>query len=282
MVATAVNTATHSRRGSARVQVARHLGASEIVRLTTHPLVVVGVVASLAWAATPAGRESPYINQAPGTPYNVYLGLTILPSFLLGPLTLFAANLLASRERRAATTEILAPAPTPARTQTLGLLIAPLGPAALAAVIAAAQVAGFRAFGLTPSRWPTIAELAIHPAMVLGGGMLGVAVARWLPIPGAAAITMLLLVGTYPAGAAFGRDSWMSFAPLMDLAATEDFQHITYFPGSVAWHVAYLLCLDAMAAIAALLATPGPRRALLAAGAGTALAAAAAGWAQLP
>jgi len=247
-----------------------------------HPVVVAGVVLSVAWAAIPAVRDSPYVSQAPGTPFNVYIGLVTLPSFLLGPLTLFATSLLASRERRAGTTEILAAVPASARTQTLGLLIAPAGPAALAAVVAAAQVAVFRAFGLVPSRWPTIEELAIHPTMVLGGGMLGVAVARWLPVPGGTALIMFLLVATYPAGAALGRDSWMSFAPLMDLATTEDFQHVTYFPGSVAWHVAYLLCLDAMAAIAALLATPGPKRGLLTIGAGAALAAAAAGWAQLP
>jgi hypothetical protein len=259
------------------------LGAWECVRLTTHPLVGLGVAISVLWVLAPALRESPQLSSAPGTPYNVYLGLVTLPSFLLGPLTLFAANLLASRDSRAGTAELLAGAPTTARTRTLGLLLAPVGPAALAALIAVAQVAAFRAAGVVPSRWPTVAELAVHPAMVLGGGVLGVAVARRLPVPGAAAITMVLLVGTYPVGAALGRDTWLSFAPLMDLATSDDRgRHVTYFPGSVAWHVAYLLCLAALAAIAALQGTPGPRRALLAAGLVALSAAAGAGWAQLP
>jgi hypothetical protein len=266
-----------------RLRATAALAAREIIRLTVHPLVVGGALASVVWAATPAVRDSPLMSYAPGTPLNVYNGLTLVPSLLLGPLTLFAANLLATRERRAGTGDVVGCVPTTARTRTLAALLAPIGPALLTAVLVAGQVQAYRVLGPSPSRWPTLAELATQPATVIGAGVLGVAVARWLPFPGAAAITMLLLGASYPAAVTLGQTTWLSFAPWRDLVIVDDTNRIlSYFPGSVTWHVAYLLGLSAMAAVAALLATPGPRRALIGTGLLAILAVAGAGWAQLP
>jgi len=267
----------------ALLPIAAALGARDIVRLTTHPLVVTATIVSIAWAAIPAVRDSTVTSMAPGTALNIYLILAHSPSFLVGPATLFAANLLATRERRAGTGALLTAAPVSVRTRTVSLLLAPLGPAILTTVTAAVQVAAFRALGPAPSRWPTAYELATQPATVIGAGLLGVMVARWLPYPGATAITMFILAASFTTTANLGRDTWLSFAPWRDLVITDEHNNILgYFPGTVAWHVAYLLCLGAMAATAALLATPGPRRGLIAAGLVAVLAAAGTGWAQLP
>lgn len=259
------------------------LGVQETVRLTKHPLGVAGVLGSVVWSANPALRDSALLRYSPGTSFSVYNSLTVLPTLLLGPTVLFAANLLTSRERRAGTTEILASTPVRTRARTVGLLAAAFGPAILTAVMVAAQVTAFHTFGPRPSRWPTVDELATRPVMVLRAGLLGVMIGRWLPFPGSAAVAVVTLGFLNTIAGNLGQDTWLSFVPWRDLVTTDEQGRIIgYFPGSVRWRVAYLLCLDAMAAIGALPKTPGPKRALFACGLVAAAMAAFTRWSQLP
>ncbi len=118
------------------------------------------------------------------------------------------------------------------------------------------------------------------PLSVLGGGLLGVMVARWAPWPGAAALVMVALVtvhislperlrllGAYVEFARWGEPSW-AWAGVID--------------GSRGWHAIYLLALCGMAATGALLVDARRRMPVLLLGAVLTGCAVVAGWAQLP
>jgi hypothetical protein len=232
-----------------------HLAASEAVRLVRHPLIVAGSLIS-------AGLAAAVLAGAP--PNNVYEALTVLYSFVLGPLAFFTARLAASRDRRSRLSRVLDATPVRERTRTIALLIACCGPAALVAAMAGATVIAYRTADATPPRWPTIGVLLVQPVTVLGGGLLGVMTARWLPWPGAGLTVMaILVIWVQLAGYDTRHETARSLAPYRALSTTNATGTvIAYFPGSLTWHTLYLLGLCAMAAIGALLATPGRRRAL--------------------
>jgi hypothetical protein len=274
------------------------LARREAVRLTTHPLVVTGCLAAMALSMRLGGLWTATVTSGSSPPFQSFSALTVLPSLVLGPFVFFAANLTASRERRAGTSELLAGTPLSPRARTAAALLAALGPAVLTALIIAVTLLFYHGIGAQPVRWPSVLELTMQPARVLGAGLLGVMVARWLPWPGSAAVTMVLLyawsnigpwIATYgTADATHTMRSaylWISFAPFREVVTYRDPTLANVSPafyGSIAWHDAYLLCLGAMAAVGALLATPGPRRPLLTAGTVAVAAAAFSGWRQLP
>jgi hypothetical protein len=251
------------------------LGGWEAARLLRHPLVLLAAAGSYVFALN-------HVNN--GSAGNIYEGITSVQSLILGPAAFFAANRAASRDRRADTAEMVTTAPTGPRRRTIAVLLAAAGPAVLTAAVIAALAMTYRGVGITPPRWPAWPELAVQPVTVLGGGLLGVLTARWVPHAGGAAIVMLALYwGEALIGRGPGTETIQVLAPFSELQLNDTRGHMVgWFPGSVPWHLAYLLCLDAMAAIGAVLATPGPRRALLAAGCAAVAGAALTGWAQLP
>lgn len=244
------------------------LGGSEIRRLVLHPV----FLASLAFVAITAG-----VDLRPG-PREAYSVVTSAGTFFLGPFTFFAANLLASRDRRHRTEEWLSSLPATRQQRTAAALLACTGPVAVAALLVLVAYIGFGSAGLFV-RHPHPLEMLSVLLGVLGGGLLGVMVARWAPWPGAAALVMVALVavhislperfallGAYVEFARWGEPSW-AWAGLID--------------GSRAWHVVYLLVLGAMAATGALLVDARRMRVLLLGGVFT-VCAVVAGWAQLP
>jgi hypothetical protein len=194
-----------------------------------------------------------------------YMFLTSQPSFLLGPAAFVSVNMIASRDRRAGTCDIVAATPTRPRTQTVALLCAAIGPALLCTAIVSAMAVAHHEYALADWLSPTFAEVAVQPVIVLSGGMLGVAVARWLPYPGAPVAVLVALVG-WVTVASSAHTVW--FAPYGQFVYVldSDLQHVSgRMPGSHPWHDTYVLCLGLLAATAALWATRGPKRPLLAA-----------------
>jgi hypothetical protein len=267
------------RSGAGRVSNGRRvllaLWRKDAIRLTRHPVVAVGALYSLVLS----------LNVPYGSPaLDDYQSFSMLSALIMGPPTLFAANLVASRDRRAGSIEMLSSTPAGARTRTSAMLFANLGPAALSIVVIAVALGAFRLLDMAPPRWPPLGELAVQPATVLGAGLLGVMTARWLPIPGGAAIVMVALVLWVDlSGYHLPSETAMSLAPIREFEVSNGQGHVTgTFAGSLPWHIAYILCLDAMAAIGALLATPGPKKKLLTAGAVAVTGAIITGWIQLP
>ncbi len=169
------------------------------------------------------------------------------PTWFYGVFTYFAAHLVASRDRRAHSGELLAASPSPRSARVAGLCLAALVPAAVCAAFVAVVHTTNSLRGLylvAPDVW----HLAQAPLTVLGGALLGIMVARWTSVPGAA---LLVMIGLVLLNAWLSEHdaqvqplamyvSWATWAPHPEWAGME--------PGSPAWHDAYLLALCAMAA----------------------------------
>jgi hypothetical protein len=195
----------------------------------------------------------------------------------LGPAAFFTANLIASSGRRAHVESQLAATPTTEQARTLATCLGVLGPAAAAGGVAVILWLLERSGGtLTDVQTP--AELAVIPLCTLGGGLLGVAAARWLPWRGAALIVFAAVFAWVVAVLDRGDLRWT--APWSMTTAYSD----EMWPGggSHPWHAVYLLGLALLAGVAALLRHPSHRRPLLALGAVLVVGTVVAGVAQLP
>jgi hypothetical protein len=247
----------------------------EVRRVTAHPLIGLSVLGTALIGV--------YTYPEVGSEPFWYFALTMQPTFLLGPAALLAANRAATRERRADTVDVLDGVPLTLRTRTCAVLIAAVGPALLCAALIALGAVARQHLAAVGDRPPTVAELALPPVTVLSAGLLGVMVARWLPYPAAVTIVLIALVGWVMVTTE--EPPWSPWlGPYGQFFVYEPgLRHVAeYYPGRPAWHAVYLLGLGVLAAVCALLATPGPRRALIVTGTVAACAAGLAGWWQLP
>lgn len=259
-----------AREWPAAVQLAR----SEAWRIVRHPVALAGLalnVLVIVAVGSDGGRSA-------------FSGVTTGSTFYAGVFTYFAANLVATRERRSGADELLEPLPAGPHARTIGLCLAALGPALLNAALVTLTFAVFAMgdmFVVTPSFW----HVAQGPLTVLGGALLGVMVGRCAPYPGVALVVMVAMVAFNVAVSnsaeqyrSLGTEvSWARWGP-----NNEGDGWYGYYPGSVAWHDAYLLALCGMAAAGALLRTAAARLPVLVAGGLLTAAMLGAGWAQLP
>jgi hypothetical protein len=245
------------------------LGVTELRRLVLHPV----FLGCLVFVAITAGLEGAPESRA------AYGMTTIVGLFFVGPFTLFAANLLASRDRRHGTEEWLSSLPAGRRDRTAAALMACAGPAVVSAVITLGLFVGFAAAGMFV-RQPAPLELLAVPLGVLGGGLLGVMVARWARFPGAALLVMVGLVAFHIqlSGDRVLLGAYVEFARWG--ATTEEWAGL--IDGSRGWHVVYLAGLCAMAAIGALLVDVRRKLPVFLLGIAVTAVTALAGWAQLP
>lgn len=245
------------------------LGMTEVRRLVLHPVLLGGLV----FVAVTAGLEREL------GPRPAYSMITSAGIFFIGPFTFFAANLLASRDRRHGSEEWLSSLPAPRQARTAATQVACAGQAVVAAILLTIVFAAFSAAGLLPHE-PPVLEMGTVPLAVLGGGLLGVTVARWAPFPGAAALVM---VGLVVAHIRLGED-WPLLGAYVEFARWgETFDRwVGVIDGSRGWHALYLAALCAMAAVGALLVDSRRKLPVLLLGVVVTAVAALAGWAQLP
>jgi hypothetical protein len=245
------------------------LGRSELRRLVLHPV----FLGSLAFTAVTAGLEG-----APG-PRPAYGIITAAGIFFVGPFAFFAANLLATRDRRHRAEEWLDSLPAARRDRTAAALVACAGPAVVGAVIALGLFVWFAAAGLLV-RNPPVLELLSIPLSVLGGGLLGVMVARWARFPGAALLVMVGLVAFHMRVG----EHWPLLGAYVEFARWGDTTNewAGVIDGSRGWHAVYLVGLCAMAAIGALLVDARRKVLVVLLGVAVTAVTALAGWAQLP
>lgn len=232
------------------------LAAQEGRRMALHPVVLVGL---LLWAGTTALGVN--------GPRDAFEMVTSAVTWFFGVPVLFAANLTASRDRRAGSTEMLAPAAVPHQVRVQALCLAALVPAAASLAVVLVAHAVQQSLGrylAVPDAW----HLLTGPVSVLGGALLGVMVARWLPVPGAAALVVVGLVA-WNVATSNGPAHYQPLGTYVTWALWSDSGAgwAGFMPGSPAWHVGYLLGLSAMAATGALLPGARSRPAVLAVGA---------------
>jgi hypothetical protein len=249
------------------------LGLHEGRRIALHPLALVGAAITVAVQ----------LSQADAGPRDAFEVVVGAPTFFYGVLVFFAAHLVASRDRRAGTGELLAPLPSGAAARVAGLCLAALVPALLCAACVlvadgSAEAAG--RYAVDPTAW----HLAQPPLTVLGAALLGTMVARLTAVPGVALLVMVAMVLV---------DAWLDARPEdVGLLAT----YVTWpeygtgadtawwgiQAGSAAWHTAYLAGLCAMACAGAFLREARRPWLPLTAGAVATACTVTAGLAQLP
>lgn len=213
------------------------LGLQEGWRMVRHPIALVGLTLMTVLVLVVGDNGS----------RDAFEVVSTGPTFFYGVFTYFAANLVASRDRRARSGELLVATPAAPTARVAGLCVGALVPTAVCVAFVAVVHALNIARGLyvvVPDVW----HLAQGPLTVLGGALLGIMVARWTSVPGVALLVMIAMVlynawlsehdalvqplGTYV--------SWALWAAHPHWAGMQ--------PGSPAWHVAYLATLCAMAA----------------------------------
>ena len=250
------------------------LAPGEAWRLVRHPVALAGLAINLAMLVV-IGADGDRISAA---------SMTAGATFYGGVFTYFAADLLATRERRSGAEELLEALPEGPHTRTVALCLAALGPFLLHLALAGLACFVFTVqdkFFVTPLFWHVVQG----PLTVLGGALLGVMVGRWAPFPGVALVVMVAMIA-FNTTVANGSERYLTVGTHMEWTRwgpnNESDGFFGYFPGSPAWHDAYLLSLSAMAAAGALLRTAPSRLPLLVVGGALTALAGFTGWAQLP
>ena len=250
--------------------VALLLGVAEGRRLVLHPVALLGLVLLVGIA----------LAQSDNGPRAAFDLASSAATWFYGVPVYFAANLVASRDRRARSGELLAALPSPPGTRVSGLCLAALAPTAVSVVVVAtlhALYSGLELYAQAPSVW----HLAQGPLTVLGAALLGTMVARLAPVPGAALLVMIAMVLT---------DAWLTQQLTLQPLSTyvswpvwdrgEGWNGLQ--PGHAGWHAGYLASLCGMAAAGAFLRDSTHRARVLGVGALFTVCAAMTGVAQLP
>jgi hypothetical protein len=248
------------------------LGLQEGRRIVAHPIALTGFALTVVLMAVVTGYG----------PRDAFDVVTTGPTFYYGVFTFFAANLVASRDRRAHSGELLRGTPAPPIARVAGLCLGALVPTLLCAILVLAVHASSLArdlYVIAPTGW----HLAQAPLTVLGGALLGIMVARVNSIPGTALLVMVAMFAVN-VWLANHREDIQALGTYMSwtLWADEGRAWAGLEAGSPAWHVGYLAALCAMAATGAFLREAENRLQVLCIGGGFTAAAVAAGLLQLP
>jgi len=256
-IATAVGRpaeATRRRAMSATLVLARR----EALLLVRHPLHVAGLT---------LGCAIPLLNMPAGTDSRQgYFDLALGVLEFDGILTFFAAHRCATRMSRAHADGWLAATVTTPASRTVAMVLATLAPFGLACLVLAAGdplVAAYTARSADPG----VVRLFGNAICVLGAGLLGVAVARWLRFPGAAMATMVAVVAASAWADAHGHtllQPQVEWAQWLDNQSGGPF--IGVAAGSPAWHALSMTAWTVLAGGAALAAHRRYRIAALAVG----------------
>jgi hypothetical protein len=229
------------------------LGRTEAVRVLTSPAILLLV----AYLVVMVGFETITATDGSRGFRNRAAMAEVMATFcifLLGPITFVSTHLAATSARRSGSDRLLVATPVDQRRRDLGLCLGVLaGPALFALVLAAAAAVVAGAGRLVPGidwiwtigpwRWTDVLQV---PAIVLGAGILGVVVARWVVFPGSLVLGFVaLIVGTgwmQASAGALALRPW--FAPYIAIRWWSDDAWVLF--GSPTWHLAYLLSLSVL------------------------------------
>ena len=228
------------------------LAASESRRLLRHPVMLGGFALWLVTVADAFIRGDIFVVQA----YEMLNSLAFFP----GIPALIAAHMVATRDRRAGTLDLLGTTPARSEERVRALCLAAFAPATVALVLNTAQFAALRAtdsFAVTPTVW----HLVQAPLAILGACLLGTMVGVWAPSAVAAVLTMVAMVAVHLGVAE--RDPAQLFAPVVfwaDWGPGDGSVWFGWHPGSPGWHDLYVVGLCGMAAAAAVVRVSERRR----------------------
>lgn len=250
------------------------LAAQEARRLLLHPVTLVG------WALFAANVVQTLVTGGHG-PRDGYEVVETLVTYFPGILLILSANLVASRDRRAGSTELLAGVPVAPQQRTVAQLLAAVPVALLGLVLVLAAHAAQLALARYVAA-PGPGQILQGPICLAGAVCLGTMVARW---SGARVAILLVVVGMVMLNVLLNSTSTGAyFGPMFNWAAygTTNGAWAGLYDGSPLWRLAYLSGLVGLAALGALL--PGARRPSRVVGAGLVVLGATVlcGWLMLP
>jgi hypothetical protein len=267
---------------------ARQLGGFEAKRMLRHPAYLVAMIYPTVFlvAVVTAGEG--------GSAANIAYVFVFLCLFLIyAPVTMIVANRVAAGTYRRKVRAAFDATPLDMRQRTVAVILGLLRGPVLLGLAGAAAVFVIGEFTTTSTTDPTdvvyqrtAVEYLQLPALVLGAGLLGIVIARWLPWPGVLPVAVLVVwLGTIAMYQYAGPDNvvptrtWFALWPVWVAAQAGMLPRLPLVQEMA--HLAYLLGLGCLAGIAALLRTDGSRRVLwIAAGAAVVVTALGA-WLQL-
>jgi hypothetical protein len=217
------------------------LARVQAIRIMRHPVFLLG----LGWYVVLVG-----VGERPHGLYAEYSTVTGSVAYVVGPIAFFAANLVATSGRRSGADEWTPSLPMTRLHRTTALLLACLAPAAFAAVLDLAVLLLIRSYGGLDMHvyWQHLASV---PITVLGGAVLGVAVARLLPWTG---VPLVVVVGLVSFNLWITtKDPYLGFYVDFPVWTTPANMVPAMVPGDPSWHLVFLLALTGLAACGALL-----------------------------
>lgn len=247
------------------------LARREAWRMMTSPALAVMAVYFLLVA----GIDTSQAEEGLGSLFNratLASVLALIVTLFMGLVTFVSAHLVASSARRAGAGAQLDAAPMSPRRRDLGLCLAvAIGPALTALLLA--LTSAWLASGVPSADgdlpgadgW-SITDVIQVTAVVLGAGILGIVVARWLPLPGSLLVGFLgmcLVTVWMTAPALPALRSWYAWFPVIPWLTGVD-PALTP-TSSMAWHGVYLLAWCWVGVCAVALRHPNGRRPWLAA-----------------
>jgi len=266
---------------------ARQLGTIEARRMLRHPAYAVALLYPAAFAVSALAHHE-------GGPAGNFVFVIVFLSLFLAyaPVTLVAANRTAAATYRRRVRDALDGTPVDDRQRTvaaiLGLLRGPVtvGLAGIPVLLALQRITTADTVVRSDAVYGrTALEYLQLPALVLGAGLLGIAVARRLPLPGALPLVAIVLwLGTIGMTEMSETDlmhgrTWFALWPVWPDGATGMLPRQPL--DQEMWHLAYLLGLGVLAGIVALPGGDGQRWGRWAVAALVAAGTALASWLQL-
>jgi hypothetical protein len=234
----------------------RAMAGIEARRLARHPVFLVGVVLAFAILTLMF-----FLDDRPV--FVDLLSIPVIPAFFIG-LTSLVATARLTRSTETAV-EAVATAPGTESRRTTALALACLVPMAAGLAFIGVELAMAAARGVAPQEWwfGTLPGwqvwsilLALGGVSCFGGALLGVLTGRWVRFPGAAAVVVvavvaICMVGQLPIAAGDSSELrlWLPWA--MFHSGTMDDATALMYAGNPAAYLGYLLCLCALAALAA-------------------------------
>ena len=161
------------------------LARVEARRLLLHPLTLFGT-AIFALNGVRAVVED-------GGPREAFETIDAMLGFYPGVLMILVGGLVATRDLRAGSREMLGPVPGRLQERTSAFLLAALVPAAVGLL----GVLALHGFFLLDERYvaaPGVGNILQGPALMLGGTALGLMVSTWAPSRSTAVLTMVVMV----------------------------------------------------------------------------------------
>ena len=236
------------------------LARTEARRLLLHPVMLVGFA---LWVAMTADTLL-----TPPTVLEAFEAVGSSLSWVPGIPAILAAYLVATRDRRAGTLDVLGAAPARSEERVRSLCVAALGPGLVALALNTAVLVALHAqdklFSIPGPDQPGLGHLLQAPLTVVGACLLGTMFAVWVPSPVTPALAIVVMVAGH--AVIEGATERALFGPAVFWADWGGFDGTIWVglvDGSVWWHLVYVLGLCGMAASAAVVRVAERRRTIV-------------------